>query len=392
MILIKKRRQLCVDTVRILKYDLVWSASFSVCSSIIMNRSRLIALGIIVAIGLYLLSGLIGRDTSEPDLSNSAAVEETLMSVRVKNLEAEELAREIVLFGKTAPSRFVDIRAEVEGRIEFVLDGRGRFVEAGELIARVEERDRPERLRQALANKRQAGLEHQSAKRLHAQGMLSDAELAQRESALRAAEQMVKALEIDLNKLEIVAPFDGYLEERLVETGDFIRLGDRIGRIIDLEPLIVTAEATEFQRNYLKRGEVGHARLSSGETLDGVLRYVGSEADINQRTFTVELELPNQGSEVPAGFSSEIVVETERVQAYRISPALVSISDEGTFGIKVVDEEDRVQFYEADIVKTSPEYIWITGLPEHIRLITFGQGFVKSGDRVQVQLDTGDWN
>lgn len=356
-----------------------------------MNRSVLIALGIFVAIGLYLLSGLIGSSSDEA-VAPAAAGESPLMTVRARTLVAEEIPREVVLVGKTAPSRAVDVRAEVEGRVEEILDGRGRLVEAGEILVRLEKRDLPERLKQAMAVEAQSRLEFASGKRLFEQGLRSEAELAGLEAALRGAQQRVRALEIDLEKTQIAAPFDGILEERQVESGDFVRIGDRVARVIELKPLVVTAEATEFQREFLKVGEVGHARLASGSEVDGVLRYVGSEADPARRTFTVELEVPNPGGELGAGLSAEIAVETERVAAYRISPALVSIADDGTFGIKVVDADDRVRFYVADLVKTAPEHIWVTGLPGEIRLITFGQGFVKEGDRVRVQPDEGGWN
>lgn len=356
-----------------------------------MNRSILIALGILLAIVLYFLSGLIGAAPDEGAVQ-PAARESRLMTVRVRPLVAEEVPREVVLVGKSAPSRAVDLRAEVEGRVEEILDGRGRFVKAGERIIRLEARDLPERLQQARAVEAQSRLEFASGRRLFEQGLRSEAELAGLEATLRGAEQRLRALELDMEKTRIGAPFDGFLEERPVEIGDFARVGDRVARVIQLDPLVITAEATEFQREFLKVGEIGHARLASGPELDGVIRYVASEADAARRTFTVELEVPNPGGELGAGLSAEIAVETERVSAYRISPALVSIADDGTFGIKVVDPDDRVRFYVADLVKTSPEYIWVTGLPAEIRLITFGQGFVKEGDRVRVQPDEGGWN
>ncbi|MEY3000164.1 MAG: hypothetical protein RL648_378 [Verrucomicrobiota bacterium] len=356
-----------------------------------MNRSVVIALGILLAIGLYLLSGLIGADAPPEEVPVDAPGARS-MTVRVKQLEAEEVPREVVLVGKSAPSRVVDLRAEVEGRVEAVPGERGRFVKEGDDLVRIETRDLPERLKQAKAVEVQSRLEFASAERLHEQGLRSEADLAGMEAALRGAEQRVKALEIELQKTRVKAPFDGFLQERDAEVGDLARIGERLARVIDLDPLIITAEATEFQRDYLKVGEIGHARLASGRELDGVLRYVASEADAARRTFTVELEVPNPDGELGAGFSAEIAVETERVWSYRISPALVSIADDGTFGIKVVDEADRVRFYVADLVKTSPEYIWVTGLPTRIRLITFGQGFVKEGDMVNVQLDESDWN
>ena len=74
------------------------------------------------------------------------------------------------------------------------------------------------------------------------------------------------------------------------------------------------------------------------------------------------------------------------VKAYRISPGMISIADDGRFGVKIVNEQNRVVFVEADIVSSSPEYLWLTGLPDAIHLITVGQGFVQAGEEVEVTL------
>lgn len=356
-----------------------------------MNRSVLIALGIFLALCLYMLTGLVGCGQSDAETAVQEAPARKVMTVQVREMRAREIPREVVLSGMTQPSRSVDLRAETAGRIIRVADQRGKAVRKGDVIAEIEMNDREERLEQARAALEQARFEFEAVQRLREEGLRSDAQVAQARAVLRGAEQAVRAMEVDIRNTRLTAPFNGILQERMVEEGDYVGLGDPVARLIDLDPLVVEGEATEFEIDYLEIGEIGHARLREGLTLDGLLRYVAGEADPMTRTFTVELEVDNPGSKVPAGLTAQLAVETERVPAYEISPALISISDEGTFGVKIVDESNTVRFYEADIVKTAPESIWLTGLPESIRLITVGQGFTQPGDTVKVELDSGDW-
>jgi multidrug efflux system membrane fusion protein len=51
-------------------------------------------------------------------------------------------------------------------------------------------------------------------------------------------------------------------------------------------------------------------------------------------------------------------------------------------GVKAVDDHDRVQFYPIEIVDSSNAGISVEGLPEEVRVITVGQGFVSVGERV----------
>lgn len=356
-----------------------------------MNRSVLIALGIFVALCLYMLTGLLGCTRSEETTAAGDAPARSLMSVQIRDMKATEISREVTLTGKTEPSRVVELKAETPGQVEVVTDGRGKPLKKGDLIARIEANDRRERLEQAQATLHQVALEYEAALRLQDQGLRSDSQIAEALSRLRGAEQMVSAMELDLQNTRILAPFDGMLQERHIEVGDYLGIGDPVARVIDLDPLVISGQATEFEIEFLEIGEVGHARLADGHSVDGLLRYVARESDPRARTFLIELEVPNPDLEIPAGITAEIAVETERVPAYRISPALISISDAGEFGVKIVDDENRVRFYPADIVKSESDALWLTGLPESIRLITVGQGFTQPGDEVKPEQETTAW-
>ena len=62
--------------------------------------------------------------------------------VRVREMVAAPVQREIVLNGRTAPARAVELRAEAAGRVVELAVERGSFVEAGEILARLDPRDR----------------------------------------------------------------------------------------------------------------------------------------------------------------------------------------------------------------------------------------------------------
>jgi multidrug efflux system membrane fusion protein len=51
--------------------------------------------------------------------------------------------------------------------------------------------------------------------------------------------------------------------------------------------------------------------------------------------------------------------------------------------VKSVDEHDRVEFHPVEIVNSSDEGISVSGLPDELKLITIGHGFVKPGDVVE---------
>lgn len=152
------------------------------------HRSWLMSAGIAVLVAAWLLSGQFG-DTAEeiatPDLSPVPRTTHT--SVRVRTQTAEEIMRTIVVNGKTAPARIVDLAVETDGRVEFVGVQRGASVRRGEVIVRLDERDRPARLAQAEATVKQRQVEYEGREKLMTESYVSEAQLQEAIAQLEAA-------------------------------------------------------------------------------------------------------------------------------------------------------------------------------------------------------------
>ena len=105
------------------------------------------------------------------------------------------------------------------------------------------------------------------------------------------------------------------------------------------------------------------------------------QADPKTRTYRVELTTANPEMTIPAGLTARIVFPTDSTHGYLISPATISLKDDGTIGVKVV-ENGKVVFYPINIIETKPEGLFVSGLPEKISLITTGGDFVIEGQQV----------
>jgi multidrug efflux system membrane fusion protein len=84
--------------------------------------------------------------------------------------------------------------------------------------------------------------------------------------------------------------------------------------------------------------------------------------------------------------SARIVVREPAVRAHRISAASLVLADDGTVGIKAVDQGGIVRFHPARIVKAETGAVWLGGLPERLQVITTGQGFVAAGEKVGIEI------
>lgn len=343
-------------------------------------KSWLISAGITIAIALWLASGHIGGGAKTHVTEGAPQVAEAPQaSVRIRQQNAEEVTRSIIVNGRTAPARVVDLNAETDGRITSIGAERGDRFAAGDIIVRLDQRDRHARLAQAEATVKQRELEFEAREKLKGDSYVSEAQLQEADALLETAKAELTRARLDLDYMVIRAPFDGALQDRQVEIGDFVKLGDPVATIVDDRTLIVSASIAEYEAHFVTKGGAGSAKLADGQVVNGTIRYIAPVADEATRTFNVELEVDNTGGSLRAGMTAELMIPAETIYAQKISPSLLTLDDEGNLGVKIVNDSGIVEFHAADIAMSSSEGVWIAGLPHSANIITVGQGFVNAG-------------
>jgi multidrug efflux system membrane fusion protein len=350
--------------------------------NIIKHNSWTFSIAIALAITVWMLSGQLGGDDEQSAAEKARTQEIPRNAVRVRTQTAEEVMRTIIVNGKTAPARIVHLASQTDGRIDFIGADRGASLEQGELIVRLDERDRSARLRQAEALVRQREVEYAARESLKSESYVSEAQLQEAVALLELAKAELTRARLDLEYMEVRAPFAGALLARAVEVGDFVKRGEPIATYVDNRTIIVTANLSEFDARFVDVGDRAEARLATGEAVRGLIRYVAPVADESTRTFMVELEIDNRDGALRIGGTAELRIPAEKVLAHRVSPSLLTLDDAGNIGIKLVNEEGETEFVVADIALSTSDGVWLVGLPETATIITVGQGYVVNGTAV----------
>jgi multidrug efflux system membrane fusion protein len=347
------------------------------------NYPVLLSAAIAIGIVLWMLSG-IGNDPEASSISETTAASsaDEALQVRVQQFKATETTREILISGRTEPNRIVEMRAEAEGSVVSIGAERGEPVAEGAVLVKLDLRDRNAQLAEAAARVAQRELEFKAVENLRSREFTTDVQIADASAQLESARANHERIKLEIANTSLLAPIDAVLQDRTVEIGDFVRTGDTVAQLVDLDPLIVVGEVNERQIAELAVGSEGTARLVDGSEVSGTVRYLAAVADPGTRSFTVELAVPNPDNRIRAGQTAEIRLFADRIKVHTLSAALLSLADDGTVGVKVVDNDERVKFYPVDIAGSTPQGMQVTGLPDDIRLITVGQGFVTEGQRV----------
>lgn len=353
-----------------------------------ISRNYWIAGLIALAVVLWMLSGLFINDAQTgPDQSRPA--DERAFRVEVRTIEAEEVQQRIVAQGQVKPDRAATLRAQTASRVEAVLVESGQPVQANELLVRLALDDRQARLEEARAALQQRQREYQAAQRLGEKGLQSQVKQDEAATALASARAALKRIELDIEHTRITAPFEGIVDEVVLEVGDFASVQSEVASVVDNSPLIAEAYLSQRHFDDVRIGGQAEVTLISGETRAGLISAIAPRADKASRTFRVEIRIPNPDG-IPANTSAEIVIPTSKVTAHQLSPSLLELDDDGTLGVKVVNDDNRVVFLPVEIMRSDVDGVWVTGLPPSARIISAGAGFVTPGQLVEVAAANAD--
>ncbi len=361
-----------------------------------MRKSFILALAIAVIAAGWVLSGEFGGQAgmangkAAPDQAPSVAErmaeqgEAALTAVRTRSSRAQDHWRAVTSRGHTEAKRKVTVKSEIKGRITKLAVRKGSRVRRGDVLVRIDVADRKARMAEAEALVRQRDVEYKAAKKLRSKGYRAETQFSAAAARLDAAKAMVKQMDVALSRTVIRAPFDAVVDSREVELGGYVKEGSPIALLVDEDPYLIVALVSENDVGRLRLNGKGHAKLVTGQTVEGRIDYIAATSDATTRTFRVELLVPNPDGELRHGTTAELTFPTDQVQAHLITPAVLTLNDGGTVGVRCVEDGGVVDFYPIEFISSATNGIWVAGLPAQAELIVVGQEFVRKGDRVRI--------
>jgi membrane fusion protein, multidrug efflux system len=339
------------------------------------------AVVILMLVVVWIGSGVFGHGHEQP-ASDALANANAISRVQVRTLIPSLRDATLTIRGRTQALHSVDTRAQVDGIVKAIHFEKGDRVKAGDVLCELVVNDRQAKLDEAKALMSERQKEWDAADNLLKQGATSLTAAKQAMASLEAAKAAERTQEIELENTRIRAPFSGFVDDRYVNTGDYMRVGDKCELVIAPEPFLAVGAVSEQDVGKLKIGAPATASLVTGEMVEGKVYFVATKADDATRTFRVEVELPNPDARLRDGVSADIHVPVKQVEAMKISPGILVLNDSGVVGVRTV-ESGIVRFKPVSIVSDGPDGMWVTGLSKGTTVITVGQEFVAEGSRVK---------
>ena len=327
----------------------------------------------------------VGSAAAEAEAKKAETVEPAapLRTVAVLTPPRLEHARAIRISGRTEAEKRATLATRVMGVIQRLPVKQGERVNRGDLVMRLEAADKEAAVRMAESVVTQRQAEADAAEKLVKTGNAPKLQADQTRAALATAQSQLEGAKAELAQYEIYAPFNGVIDRVPVERGSAILAGAEVAILINLDPLLAIGEVSERDVKFLTLGDKAEIRLVDGTDVEGTLRYISRDASAATRTFRIEVAIPNENKELPAGMTAEITLRGQPTDAVVLPRSVVTLSDAGDIGIRAVDSQDKVVFFPIDIVDDTPTGLILAGIPADARVIVAGQDLVTEGAHVK---------
>ena len=301
--------------------------------------------------------------------------------------EAQLHQRSVTLRGRIDADKSVMLRSKISGQVVSTYFREGEAVAEGDVICELELGDREIAAERAASAVRLAEIEYRGSLQLRSGGLQSELAMANAEDRLAAARLAKQQADLALEYTKIRAPFDGIVESLNAEKGAYLRPADVCAQILDVTPFIFSGLVSEDVVRFLAPGIEGQVRVEGLEPRTAQLRFVAHQADQVTRNYQVEAIIEDeQTSAVRAGLTAALTIPLNELLAHRIPSSIISLDANGQLRVKAINEPNEVVYYFVDLVDETREGIWVTGLPDRVRLITTGSEFVAEGDVVDYRI------
>jgi membrane fusion protein, multidrug efflux system len=314
-----------------------------------------------------------------------------LVPVEVEAVAAVAFTDALRIVGTVAAQRDVRVAAEESGVIRALLVERGQRVAAGQPLARIDDKMLQAQHEQARAEATLARETWERQRRLwEEEGIGSELAYLQAKHRAETAAANLKMFTERVGRTVVRAPIAGLVEERLVEVGTMVAPGTLVARIVAADTVKVTGGIPERYAGEIRRGAALDVDFDvlGGRTFTGELAFVGSSVNEQNRTFPIEVAVPNPGGVIKPGMVASVRVARRAVQDALVVPREAVLRTEAGFIVYVVDERGGAPVAEARPVVTGPamggRVLVESGLEAGERIVVVGQQRIAPGDALQI--------
>jgi membrane fusion protein (multidrug efflux system) len=301
-------------------------------------------------------------------------------SVEVAKVESMTLVDETQAVGSLRSRQGVMLRPEVGGRVKQIFFNDGQRVRKGQLMVQFDDQLPQAQLAQARAELSIAEANHKRNQELVAQNFISQRSLDESSAALEVSRAKLSLAQATLQRLQVLAPFDGITGLKQINVGDYLKDGADMVNVEDIDAVLLDFRLPERFQAKIRAGQKAQLTVDAlpGRPFSAIIQAVDPLIDANGRSVGVRGCIDNRQQQLRPGMFARVnAVFGSRENALVIPEEAIIPQGGRTFVVKIIPgEKPEVKVSERVAVKVG---LRLPGKVEILEGLSAGDTVVTAG-------------
>jgi len=255
---------------------------------------RIIAFIAIVAVIIFLVFPDIFSSEEEQQVSSEPVVASTKITIDAKVVQYETFKNDIVLTGSLLANESVQLASEISGKIDHIYFKEGQYVKKGKLLVQTNVADLEADLQRLKYTARLNAETEKRQKQLLEKEAISKEEYDIAFTNLKTTEAEIEALQAQIDKSRIRAPFSGYIGLRYVSEGSYITPSSQIASLYNVNPIKIEFSVPSRYSGLVKEGsKITFNSEAENKDREATVYAIEPQIDPVTRTLTARAETEN---------------------------------------------------------------------------------------------------
>jgi RND family efflux transporter MFP subunit len=344
------------------------------------------------------------------------------MTVELATVKRGEMSEQITVVGNLIGAATIEATPKVNGRLESVFVRMGDRVNRGQRIAKIEDQEILEQLKQAEASsdvssatirQREADLKfaqtnldrsrNLNERQLIPKQTLDDAEARYQAAAAQLdlaraqyaqSQARLDELKINLGNTVVTSPVNGFIGKRMLDPGAWVTPNSSFISVVDIGVVRMVANVIEKDLRRVSAGQQADVSVDAfpDEHFGGRIARVSPVLDPATRTAQIEVEINNAQFRLKPGMYANVRFTVERHGNALIVPSNAVVDYEGKKGVFMPGGEgDQAHFQPIQLGLIGQDQIEVaSGLSEGDKVVTTGAGALRENDRILLPGQNAD--
>jgi HlyD family secretion protein len=338
------------------------------------------------------------------------------MSVETAPVKRADMSAHIQVVGNLIGAATVEAVARISGRLDDVYVRMGDSVTRGQRLAKVEDRELLEQIKQAQASydvasatirQREADLRlaqtnldrsrnlferqlipKQTFDDTDARYAAAVAQLDLAKAQFTQAEARLDELKINLENTNILSPVSGFVGKRTLDPGAWVTPNSSFLSLVDIRVVRIVANVVERDLRRIRQGLAADVEVDAfpGEKFSGSVAHVAPVLDPATRTAQIEVEIPNPKFRLKPGMYARVNFTVEHRENTLVVPTAALVDIGGNRGVFLPDKRDKddiAKFKKIEVGLIDQQLVEVaSGLSEGETVVTTGAAALREGDRI----------